>query len=142
MIPANYVENWWNIKDGDNIFQISDSHFFSMFPQDEDSSYISDGEGCLIYGPYKESPEGIYSIKVLFEYSGEVPENGIVGYVTVNSSKVIIDHLEYVTYFNYNYKEVEINDLAITEYCDDFEIQVSAKYAGLKADTIVVTKKE
>lgn len=133
-------DNWWNISDGDNKFNVADSYFSSQFEQKEDSPYISQGSGWLLYGPYKGIPEGTYRITFKYSFHGKAPADNIVGFVNANSNKGAFDSTSHITSISASDNVAVITDLIIEQPCDDFEVQVNAACAGLEIDEIVITK--
>lgn len=133
-------EHWWSISDGENKFIVADSYFKSMFEQEEGSAYVSQGAGWLLYGPYKEIPEGQYTITFVYQFSGEVPKDGIIGYVNVNSNEGAFDSASHATKISATSTIATIEDLAIDQPCRDFEVQVYAACAGLKIKEIIIMK--
>ncbi len=137
-----HAEHWWKIRNGVNRFRVSRSYFLSQFPQHEDSSYVSGGEGWLLFGPYKELPAGDYTVAfhLALEDGAEIPEDGILGTVGVNSNAGAFNSADYQKEIRADDLTPVIENLIIEDGCEDFELQVYAAGAGLRIDSVEIRR--
>jgi hypothetical protein len=137
-----HAEHWWQIRNGENRFRVDRSYFLSQFPQREDSSYVSGGEGWLLFGPYKELPAGEYTVTYYLglEEGAELPEDGVLGTVGVNSNAGAFNSADYQKEITAGDLTPRIEHLTVKEDCEDFELQVYASCAGLRVDSIGIRR--
>ena len=137
-----HAEHWWKIRNGLNRFRVGRSYFLSQFPQHEDSSYVSGGEGWLLFGPYKELPAGNYTVAfhLALEDGAEIPEDGILGTVGVNSNAGAFNSADYQKKITAGELTPVIENLIVESDCEDFELQVYAACAGLRIDSIEIRR--
>ena len=135
-----HEDHWWKIRKGMNRFKVGESYFPTQFPQRGRGSYISGGVGWLLFGPYKELPAGEYTVTYYLglEEGAEIPEDGILGTVGVNSNAGAFKSDDYQKKIRVGDLTPMIENLIIEGGCEDFELQVYAACAGLRIDSIEI----
>ncbi len=158
-------KHWWTIRDGENHFPVKNSYFLTRFPQKENSSFVSGGEGWLLFGPYKELPAGDYDVTFCFgplksgsDVEDRLPESerrkgtaaealnneaasaDTLGWVGLNSSSGAFDPADYQAQIPEDEQMVKISGLHLEENCPGFELQVYAYREGLQIEEIIIEK--
>ena len=103
---------------------------------------MSGGEGWLLFGPYKELPAGNYTVAfhLALEDGAEIPEDGILGTVGVNSNAGAFNSADYQKKIDTGELTPVIENLIVENDCEDFELQVYAACAGLRIDSIEIRR--
>ena len=135
-----HEDHWWEIRKGVNRFKVGRSYFYTQFPQHWGGSYISGDEGWLLFGPYRELPAGEYIVTYYLglEDGAEIPEDGMLGTVGVNSNAGAFNGADYQKAITVDNLTPVIENLIVEDDCEDFELQVYAACAGLRIDSIEI----
>lgn len=117
----------------------ANENIFSTQHEIKNEYYISsNNSGALIFGPYTEIKEGVYNIKINYEYVGLLPDKTVVGVADVNLSdipKVIITK-EIVAGDN----NIEINNIVVDIPSNRAEIRIHTDKEGLKFYNLEIKK--
>lgn len=130
---------WFNMLDNERekVIQTTSKHFASVFKPREDGLYVSDGEGQLLYGPYKYMDPGIYNIEFYYTYDGN---DKCIGFVDVFSSSGTADYQKKEIDNNIGF--VALENVVIKEGCGDIEFRAYSYCKGVSIYKIVVKKSE
>ncbi|OBW95301.1 hypothetical protein [Gallibacterium salpingitidis] len=135
------LDAWWNFEEGKSIhtIKVNDKHFFSVFAADNKGLFISDGEGQLIYGPYKPLSEGIYNITYIYSYEGNNVENGsVIGFVDAFSNS---DKIEYKKSTIISGSDrITLKNVRVYKNCTDVELRAYANVSDLSIKEIIIEK--
>ena len=91
---------------------------------------------------YSELPAGEYTVTYYLglEEGTEIPEDGILGTVGVNSNAGAFNSADYQKKIDAGELTPVIENLIVESDCEDFELQVYAACAGLRIDSIEIRR--
>lgn len=120
--------------------EVNSDVFSSKFVQEEDASFMSAGEGCMLYGPYMVLPAGKYTITYYYSYDGGASDENVIGYVDLSSSNV--DLSCYKKDFIAGKNFVTIEEVVIPEDAQGFEMRMYSNVYGITVGSVDITKCE
>lgn len=100
------------------------------------NNVVSEGEGFLIYGPYKRIEPGQYAVEYILKgNNGDINEN--IGYVDVYANGKVIAKENIVGGNN----TIKLDNVMIDDIYDDIELRIFVTVSGISFDEIIVTRK-
>ena len=131
--------DWWQIKNGSNIFKLSESLFLSNTRQFRKRPYVSAGKGCFVWGPYVHMAPGRYT--AVFNYSCNfIPDPGeVVGTCDVQSISGGFVNKDYQKDMPSSKNSAKIK-FTVERDCHDFELRVHARREGVIVDSVEIIK--
>lgn len=135
------IQNWWNIQNGKNIFEITSGYFYSEYERNETGSTITSDEipKYLLYGPYESLPAGCYDFIYRYSYKGNLPENTILGNVDICASNFDLSGYSSSVVAGKNYAIIQ--NVNIPQDLENFEMRMYTYEPEVTVESVEVIKK-
>lgn len=140
--PGETMDAWWSMEAGqtEKEIEVNSRHFCSYFPVEEDGSFISDGAGQLIYGPYRSIEAGVYDIIFEYEYLGALEQGERIGFADINSNEGKAECTASPALAGEN--SVTVKNVRVFPECKDIELRFYADVEGVVVRKIIIARTE
>lgn len=133
------LDYWWDGDGNDEKIKkinVTNKHFFSQFEAEDDGTFVSTGDGQLVYGPYVSLKKGTYDIT--FKYSCPMDAQEKIGYVDIYSGT---DKIEYQKQdMDVKNSFVTLHNIKVKDDCTDAEMRSYVYIPNVSVKKIIVKK--